>query len=370
VSLTVVPVTSVDALRSEWEQLDARTSPRLPFTSPLWTQLWWQHFRERRVFIQDTLHLLGVRDSSGGLRGVAPLVLTERPAVGPLRTRMLRFVGADPAITEVCGPICAPADEREVMAALLEHFDGRGAEWDLWLLNGLRRDGEAAAAVGLRPGVQRGREIPDYVLALPADWVKESMRKGYNSLKRDGLVCELRVLTAPEQMSGALDRFFALHASRAALEGTVVHRNVFGSANGRAFLRDYCREMAWRGLARVFQLAVGGQIVATRLAFVVGDSLYLYFSGFDPAWGRYSVMTTLVAEALRWAIAQRFATVNLSPGNDVSKTRWAPTEVVFQELLLPAPSLRGALVRRAYCSLRARSAMGAGLAALARRRGA
>ena len=46
-----------------------------------------------------------------------------------------------------------------------------------------------------------------------------------------------------------------------------------------------------------------GQIVAMRLGFVVDDSLYLYYSGYDPLWARYSVMTTTVAEALKYAIA-------------------------------------------------------------------
>jgi len=39
---------------------------------------------------------------------------------------------------------------------------------------------------------------------------------------------------------------------------------------------------------------------------------------------KYSVMTTTVAEAIKYAIANGLNTVNLSPGADVSKTRWGP----------------------------------------------
>jgi len=62
----------------------------------------------------------------------------------------------------------------------------------------------------------------------------------------------------------------------------------------------------------VFQLRIADAVVASRIGFVIGDGLYLYPSGFDPAWGRYSVMTTMMAEALRYAIASGLRTVNLS----------------------------------------------------------
>ena len=58
-----------------------------------------------------------------------------------------------------------------------------------------------------------------------------------------------------------------------------------------------------------------------------------------------------VAEALKFAIANNFATVNLSPGNDVSKTRWGPTEVMLREAVIPSPSARGPLIYRAYVGL-------------------
>ena len=46
--------------------------------------------------------------------------------------------------------------------------------------------------------------------------------------------------------------------------------------------------------------------------------MYLYYSGYDPGWRQYSIMTTLMAEILRWSIAERMTTVNLSTGNDLS----------------------------------------------------
>jgi hypothetical protein len=43
-----------------------------------------------------------------------------------------------------------------------------------------------------------------------------------------------------------------------------------------------------RGAVRLFALKIGSSIVAMRLGFVARDSLYFYYSGFDPQWARCS----------------------------------------------------------------------------------
>ena len=104
------------------------------------------------------------------------------------------------------------------------------------------------------------------------------------------------------------------------------HPNTFATPEERAFLLDMCERLSERGQARVFRLRVDGQVVATRIAFVMGGTLYLYFSGYAREFGKYSVMTTLLAEVIQHAFREGIDTINLSSGNDVSKTRWAPRE--------------------------------------------
>ncbi len=373
--LTVSQVASLEALRPEWEQLDRTTFPRLPFSSARWTTLWLRHFAEDRALLKDELLLLALRDELGVLRGLAPMVLSQRPAVGPVRTRMLRMIGADPNITELSGPICAPEHAPVVVAALLEYLDANDGTWDLVFFNGIRES--AADVLESRGNVHWGRESPCFVLKLPLTWdalraqlgrnLKESLRKCYNSLKRDNHHFELKVRSRPDEMVAALDHFFRLHNARSTLTGTIDHKDVFALERSRTFLRDCMAAAAGAGEARIFQLEIEGQVVATRLAFALDDELYLYFSGFDPAWKQYSVMTTTVAEAIRWAIEQRFAVVNLSPGRDVSKTRWDPVEIPFREVYLPSQSLRGGVVHRAYLELGDRSSRLGQLISFARR---
>lgn len=129
------------------------------------------------------------------------------------------------------------------------------------------------------------------------------------------------------------------------------HPNVFEGHRARSFLRSYAERAARHGTLRIFQLEVGDQLVATRLGFVLDDQLHLYFSGYDEAWGKYSVMTTLLAETIKWAIESGLELVNLSPGTDVSKLRWSPDAIEFQQAVQVSPTVRGALTHRAYAAL-------------------
>lgn len=349
---------SFSALESEWRRLEEACGACLPFVTFDWAFSWWKHFAESRKSIRDTLWLRAVRERTGALVAVAPLMLTERPAAGPVRLRAVQFFGADANITEVRGMLCLRGREREATFALLADLRACASEYDWIVWSGVRKDSPAEGAVRAFPDLPWDREIPDYVLTLAGDWetfrkglkpnIKESLRKCYHSLEREHLTFTFEVARRPDEMQPALERFLALHGLRAGTLRAVAHRNVFGDEAERRFLLEVVTRMAGHGRARVFMLRVEGEVVASRIGFVLGDSLYLYYSGYDPAWGRFSVMTTLVAEAIKWAMREGLRTVNLSTGTDVSKTRWGPIEHVYRELAQSSPGRRGRLAWRAY----------------------
>jgi hypothetical protein len=93
----------------------------------------------------------------------------------------------------------------------------------------------------------------------------------------------------PLAIDGALPEFFRLHTARARLEGAPPHPDVFESSQARAFVGEVCQRLGYRGVVKVFRLWVDNQVVATRIGFELGQSLYLYYSGWDPAFGKYSV---------------------------------------------------------------------------------
>lgn len=359
-SLTIELGTQPDAfdrLAAEWDAMELGGVPRTPFQSSAWHRLWWQHFRRTGLKVRDELRLYSLRDVSGTLVAVAPMMLTHRPGNLPIRTRELQFLGADANVTEIRGMICREGWHKDALDALVRHLADR-PDWDWVQWRGLPAN--APPIAGFRPG----RQLQDFYLPLPASWdvlksslprnMKEALRKCYNSLARDKHEYEVQVIDDPDGIRAAFQRLLDLHATRSELDGTVPHINVFAAPEARAFITDYVEEAARRGGVRLFALSIAGVTVALRIGFLYRDELYLYYSGYDPAWGRYSVMTTVVAEAIIWAIAQGCGRVNLSTGSDVSKTRWRPASVAFVEGVQPAASWRGRLALAAMDTIRER----------------
>ncbi|RKH67112.1 GNAT family N-acetyltransferase [Corallococcus llansteffanensis] len=356
-------VEKLHALGPGWRALAASAGQGLPFATWEWNVTWWRHFQEQRHSVRDHLFVLALRDRDGTLRAVAPLMRTERPGSGPVRARVLQFLGADPNVTELRGLLCAPEWEASAWAAVTRHLREHASEWDWILWSGLALDGPAPGELSRLAPLTPLREVPAYVLPLAPTWeafkasrsrnIKESLRKCYNSLKRDGHAFTFAVARAPEDIPPALEAFFRLHQARAtATDAGVSHRDVFASSQARGFLQALCGELARQDAVRVFQLCIGGAVVAARVGFVLGGALYLYYSGYEPRWGDYSVMTTTVAEALQYAIAQGLSVAHLSSGRDVSKLRWGPREIQSHDALQLSPEWRGRAAFATYRKVR------------------
>ena len=355
-------------IAGEWELLDRETLPRTPFTSPAYLVPWWKHFSARRnVLLRHEFFVHTVRDGSGRLLALAPLMRTVTPSIGPPALRLLQFFGNDPALTEIRGVICQPGQHLPVVQALVRHFLGCGDEWDVFRWAGLRYDADTYMQSHCRCFFRSRKNLPDYILDLPGSWeelrlrvssnMRKNLRKPYELLERGGFITGIRVTERPDGVAPAMERFLALHSARAEAADMISHPHKFGQQHIRAFLSDYLHCLAKRGELRIFELEIGGSAVASRLAFRLGSDLYLYFAGYDPAWKDYSVMTVLMAEIVKWAIAHGIERVNLSTGHDQSKVRWKPREVLFSDAVLVSPTQRARMAFRAlqaYETLRKR----------------
>jgi CelD/BcsL family acetyltransferase involved in cellulose biosynthesis len=350
----IVTVEGIRALTADYEHLYRVSGNTLPFAMQEWHLAWCAHFlnRNRQIQEQPLFHVL--RDSAGECVAIVPLILTRR-RLGPLKLATVGSIGADPGLTEIRTSLVRPGYERLTVRAVHASLAGV-ADWDWVQWSGI--SGAMAEAMARETTPQWYAASDDYVLDLPASWqefraglkrnVRESLRHCYNSLRRDGHAFEFIVAREREEVLQALDRFFELHALRANMARGPKHPNYFSGRSLQEFLRDVCKRLAARGAVRVFQLKIGPEIVASRVGFVVGDSVYLYYSGFDPAWARYSVMTTTVAEAFKYAIAHGLTTVNLSLTGEQSKLRWRPRLVEFHSALVHREALSSRIVCTAY----------------------
>jgi CelD/BcsL family acetyltransferase involved in cellulose biosynthesis len=359
---TVTTLAGLAKLRPEYEQLRRSSGSNLPFTLHEWHLTWCRYFLGCNPHIQDEPLFYILRNYSGACVAILPFIISRRH-LGPVKIVSISLLGADPAITEIRVPMVERGYEVLAARAARDHL-AKVRDWDWIHWSGL--SDEFAGALSAAGTLRWQAPLSDFVLDLPLTWdefrsrlkrnIRESLRHCYNSLKRDGHRFELQVFAEPGEVCTGLDQFLALHRMRANLTGTVLHPNRFASHVCRDFLYAVCERLAARGAVRLFALKIGPRIIAMRLGFVVEDSLYLYYSGFDPAWARYSVMTTTVAEAIKYAIAQDLKTVNLSPTIDVSKSRWGPRQIDYRSAYEPGERLRSRLASSAYS--RARSEEG------------
>lgn len=340
-------VAQLQGLESEWRAMEPDMAS-LPFVSFDWVAAWWECMRSDRLTVRDSLCFLTFRDTLGKLCGVAPLMLTARPGRGPLRLKVLQFIGADTNVTELRGISAPEALAEPVYAAMVDYLRDHDMSCDWIKFSGVRSQ-EHMSRIESRFGALRwSREIPDFVLQLQPTWdefktelprnIKESLRKCYNAPKRDGVEFDLvRVSQGPE-LEAAVSEFLRLHTARSSLTDTVAHANAFRWPESQRFLYEVCRRFSRSGRVRIYQLQHKGAVVATRIGFVCNDSLYLYYSGYDPAYAQYSVMTRVVVEAIQDAIASGLKEVNMSVGRDVSKERWRPDEIPYHEAEVVWPS--------------------------------
>ena len=176
----------------------------------------------------------------------------------------------------------------------------------------------------------------------------EEHRKTYELLSRDGFEFAVNVVERRGEIDAAVQRFLTLHTARSETPDMVYHPKKFANPRERAFLLKIFDQIGRRVKLRIFELEINGEIVASRLTFLLGTELYMLFSGYNPSWKKYGIMTLLVAEIIKWAIGHRLQRVNLSTGNDQSKLRWKPDELIYSDCLQVSPTLRGKFAFRGF----------------------
>ena len=313
-------------LETQWRELVKQTESANPFLAWAWASSWVKHFSG------DRLVTVVVRSSSRVI-AIAPFHRKQYLQVPGLRATALQLFGPREAqvLFEIREILAGPGAKVRLFGAVLDALE-RSAGWDWIELSAQAADTEALEAAAndssarLAIRTEWRRSTP--VMRLASSWeehkkglkrnIKESIRHSYNSLQREGHAVSVHLAESDEEKALAIDDLLELHRLRSTVEDRYHHRDHFKQAGYRQFMHDALVSTD----ARLFSLRIDGEVVAVRAALDVDRMRYLYYSGFDPRWWNYGVMTLLVTEMVRDAIARGMHTVNFSPGVDPSKTRW------------------------------------------------
>lgn len=318
------------ALEGRWRALEARASNRNPFLSWEWVSEW------AKTFCGEVLVTVSVSLGDEAV-ALAPFVGGRALPVPGLRARHLQLFGPRWAwnILEMGTMLVDPAHASRGFLRAVEHLL-QLAEWD-WMevaafgdsVRGWRRALDLSG-LGFRANVQHSTLVP--VMALDDEWdhlrrrlrrnIKQSVRHAYNSPRAGGIEYRYREHHSADGLDPVLEDFFRLHAARANARTMRPHADFFADPAAREFFRRAARRLADAGLLSVSICECRGRTVATRVNIETNGSRYLYYSGFDPEFARYSVMTYTTTEAIKSAMTRGLQEVNFSPGVDQAKSRW------------------------------------------------
>jgi CelD/BcsL family acetyltransferase involved in cellulose biosynthesis len=279
-----------------------------PFTLPGWMAAWWQ------VFGSGFQELVLVFTEGNEVIGIAPLKLEGNRA---------SFIG-DPSVCDYLDFVVQPGCEDSVGHALLSELARRGLS--LLELECLRPDSVASGLMGSETqfGKYARCQASDvsYEVALPDGWQKyldlletkqrHEVERKLRRLEQMGQP-HLEVLADGDIQENDREFFFSLMTeSRRDKAG-------FLTEEMRRFFTFAMRAMARYGLLRLGVLSLGARKVAAVLFFVYNKRVYLYNSGYDPAYRSASVGLISKLYCLRWAIENKYSTFDFLKGPEIYK---------------------------------------------------
>lgn len=311
------------ALEPGWAALHARVPGATPFLHPAWHAVWLRHFggHTSPVFLSIR------RDDE--LIGVAALDMHQAAA---------RELG-DHNVRDYAGPLALPGEEQAVAAGILEwlreDLTGAVTFWGLPAGAPMTAAIEQAAALGwtlersheaVCPGVDLPGDFESYVAALSKK-DRHELRRKMRNLEAAGQA-GFESAATPEGIAAKLDRFFELmRISRG-------DKDEFLTPAMEAFFRDLAATFAALGMMRLSTLTLDGAEIAMTLAFEDEEAVYLYNSGYDPAFAHLAAGLVSKAWAIRDACERGKRRFDFLRGEEEYKRRLGGVEREILTLVL------------------------------------
>lgn len=314
------------ALESDWNDAVERSGLAHPFLRHEWMRAWWECFGG-----SHQLHVLVVR-FDGRIGAVAPL-MSERSQMYGVPIRRLRLMHNDhtPRADFIVAERAA-----ESYQAIWEALKRDDEQWDVLQLGQLPDESptrewfrRTAAVAGRATGVWQSSASP--YLRLRADWeayaatltpkFRQNLRNRLSRLANLGDPA-LEVLADAAEIRAALPDALRLERSGwKDTEGTAIESD---AAVHRFYttLAGERRQCQW---LRLLFLTLSGKRIATSLAAIYANRLFLLKTGYDPEYAKCSPFKLLTYFALRHAIDAGLEEVDFLGDTEGWKLEWTPT---------------------------------------------
>ena len=308
----------LERLRPEWDDLLADGSSDSPFLTWEWLDPWWRHLGHRR-----RLAMVLVR-AQGRLIGAAPWCLAPPSPRLLLPFSRIEFLGGGSVGSDYLDIVLRRGFERTALEALERHLVGHPR---VLHLAGLPQGGTAVQELATR--LERRR-------------IQGNFRVEFEQIG-----------TEPERAE-ALAVLIDLHNRRWNRRGgsDALHRTDL-----QAFHDEASRHALARGWLRLFVLRLNGRSVAALYGLMYRNVFHFYQSGFDPAFGKWSVGLVTLGWAIRRAIEEGATEFDFLHGDEEYKGHWTRSWRGLERLELYPPRLFGVACRKIAETSRATRAL-------------
>jgi CelD/BcsL family acetyltransferase involved in cellulose biosynthesis len=328
----------LEALVPAWDGLAVACGR--PYAAPAWQLGWW-----RRAAPPGARPLVVVARDGGDVAGV--LALFGR--AGRSRLERLRLMGAPMA--QGTGPVAVPGREAQVAGAFAQALaDVRGPRPATLELEGVldgRRwaallsegwPGRARPSILSRPPVtaplaRLGAESLDAWLAGRSSNFRQQLRRSRRRLEDRGAT--FRRADASAEISALLPTFVALHEDR--WRGRGGSRAV--GADTQPVLAEVARALDGTERLTMELLEVDGRPVSAHLFLAAGEETTYWLGGFDEAYAADRPGLVALLQGVEHALGRGAARLDLGPGDQPYKRRFADAEreLDWVTLVLPGP---------------------------------
>jgi len=297
-----------------WQVLLERSYDNRIFLSPVWHQVWWEHFGS------GSLSILALWDAAGALTGLLPLTVQERDGGSTLT-----LLG-DHHLADYMDGAAVKSDAASILVDLWrEAFDR--LTWDRLELRHVPSASPLVPALqtvtrerGLALQVEPDEVCPVALLCNTWDGYLQMLNKKQRheirrKLRRsqEGAEWSWRTAETAADLERDLPAFFRLH------EASAGDKAQFMTPAMQSFFRSIAAVLLQAGILRLSTFARDGVDIASTMCFFHRDRYLLYNSGYDPAYAVVNPGIAAVAMAMQDAIAERAVAFDFLSGDDPYK---------------------------------------------------
>ncbi len=267
-----------DALADDWQRIYDAMPASSAFDSLEWNRIWWEHFGG-----DSKLMLRSVLRANGTTAIIAPLRLDSNNDEG-----VCTFLGGTDLVDYLGFKHDAELRSEDVQDLLQSLYDD--PEITALVLESLPEDSHTIHAVkevaedigwevhiwdeGVAPRIALPSSQEEYFSSLTKKH-RHELRRKLRRLYNAGDIEQIEY-KSPNEVADRMGDFIDLH------RGSSIDKQEFMTVERERFFHEVAVTLAEKDVTRLYFLTLNGEDVATSIAFKIGETKYLYNSGYVP----------------------------------------------------------------------------------------